>query len=89
MHMAAINLAPPAIAYFDLPVAGRCSVSDDEVIGKTVLHAADMLVIIIEYARVSLPGAAIVHHNELPATLLDRRASNGFDDRLGKISIVG
>jgi hypothetical protein len=80
MHMAAIDLAPPAIAYFDLPVACRCSVSDDEVIGQTVLHPAHMPMIIIEDARVSLPCAAIVHHDELPATPLHRRAPDGFDD---------
>jgi hypothetical protein len=80
VHMAAVDLATPAIAYFDLPVACRCSVSDDEVIGQTVLHPADMPMIIIEYARVSLPCAAIVHHDKLPATPLHRRASDGFDD---------
>ena len=78
--MAAIDLAPPAIAYFDLPVACRCSVSDDEVIGKTVLHAAHMPMVVIENARVSLSCAAIVHHDELPATLLHWCASDGFDD---------
>jgi len=80
MHMAAIDLASPAIAYFDLSVACRRSVSDDEVIGKTVLHPAHMPMIIIEHARVSLSCAAIVHYDELPATPLHRRASDGFDD---------
>jgi hypothetical protein len=80
MHMAAVDLATPAIAYFDLPVTCRCSVSDDEVIGQTVLHPADMPMIIIEHARVSLPCAAIVNHDKLPATPLHRRAPDGFDD---------
>jgi hypothetical protein len=80
MHMAAVDLSPPAIAHFDLPVACRCSVPDHEVIGKTVLHPAHMFVIIIEHARVSLSCATIVHHDELPATPLHRRAPDGVDD---------
>ena len=80
MHVAAVDLATPAIAYFDLPVACRCSVPNHEVIGKAILHPAHMPMIIIEHARVSLPGAAIVNHDKLPATPFHRRASDGFDD---------
>ena len=80
VHMAAVDLATPAIAYFDLPVTCRCSVSDYEMIGKTVLHPAYMPMIIIEHARVSLPGAAIMHDNELPATPFYWCAPDGFDD---------
>jgi len=80
MHMTAIDLASPAIAHFDLPVARRCPISNDEVIGKTILHPAHVPMIVIEHAGVSLPCAAIVHHDELPATPLHRRASDGFDD---------
>lgn len=80
VHMAAIDLAPPAIAYFDLAVARGRSVADHEVIRKPVLHPADMPMIIIKNARVSLPRAAVMHDNELPATPFYWCAPDGFDD---------
>jgi len=80
VHMAAIDLAPPAIAHFDLAVACGSSVADHEVVGKTVLHPADMPMIIIENACVALPRSAVVHDNELPAAPFHWRASDGFDD---------
>jgi len=80
VHVAAIDLTPPAIAYFDLSVAGRSAVADHEMVRKTILHPADVPMIIIKSARVSLPRAAIMHDNELPATPLHWRASDGFDD---------
>ena len=80
VHMAAIDLTPPAIAHFDLSVARGSAVADHEMVGKTILHPADVPMIIIKNARVSLPRAAIVHHNELPATPFHGCASDGFDD---------
>jgi hypothetical protein len=80
VDMPPVDLAPPAIAYFDLAVAGGCSVPYHEMIRKTVLHAADMPMVVIKHARVSLPRAAIMHDNELPATPFHWRAADGFDD---------
>jgi hypothetical protein len=80
VHMASIDLAPPAIADLDLAITSRCSVSNHKMIGKAILHTADMSMIIIKRARVSLPCAAVVHHYELPASTFYWRASNGFDD---------
>ena len=80
VHVAAVDLTPPAIAHFDLAVAGGCSVADHEVVGKTILHPADMPMIIIKNARVPLPRAAVVHHDELPAAPFHRRASDRLDD---------
>ena len=79
VHMPAVNLPAPAIAHFNLAVAGRCSVADDEVIGESVAHAANISMVVIENARITLPGAAVVHDNELPATPLHRRATDFFD----------
>ena len=79
VDVAAIDLTPPAIAHFDLAVARGSSVADYEVVGKTILHPADMPMIIIEDARVPLPRAAVVYHNELPAAPFHRCASDGFD----------
>ena len=78
--MAAIDLAPPAIAYFDLAVARGRSVADHEVISKAILHTPDMPMIVIENARVALSRAAIMHDNELPATPFYWCAPDGFDD---------
>lgn len=80
VNVAPVDLAPPAISYLDLTVAGRCSVADHEMVCQPILHPANMLVIIIKDACIALPCAAVVHHNELPATPFDRRASDGFDD---------
>ncbi len=79
VHMPAVDLPPPAIAHFDLAVACRCSVADDEVIGESVAHATNIAMVVIENARVTLPGPAVVHDNELPATPLHRRATDFFD----------
>src|SRR6266481_1167637 len=42
VDMPAVNLAPPAIAHFDLAIAGGCSVPNHEMIRKTILHPADV-----------------------------------------------
>jgi hypothetical protein len=80
VHVAAVDLAPPTIAYFDLTVAGGSSVPDHEMVCESVLHPANMPVIIIKDARVSLPCAAVMDNNELPSAPFHRRASDGFDD---------
>jgi hypothetical protein len=80
VHMAAVNLTPPAIADFDLAIASGRSVADHEVVRKTILHSADMSVIIIKNARVSLPRAAIMHDDELPASPFHWRAPDRFSD---------
>ena len=81
VHVAAIDLASPAIADFDLAVTGRCAVADHKMICESVLHATHMLVIIIKHTRIALPRAAIVHDNELPPTPLHRRAPDRVDHR--------
>ena len=80
VHVAAIDLASPAIAYFDLTVAGRSSVADHEMVCQPVLHSANMPVIIIKDARVSLPCTAVMDNDELPTTPFHRRASDGVDN---------
>jgi hypothetical protein len=80
VHVAAVDLAPPTITHFDLTITSRCSVADDEVISKAILHATDMPMIIIENARVALPRAAIMHDNELPATPFHRRTPDRVDN---------
>ena len=65
--MAAVDLAPPAIAHFDLAVARGSAIADDEMIGEPVLHPANIPVVIIENAGVTLPSATVVHDDKSPA----------------------
>ena len=83
VHMATVNLAPPAIADFDLAVAGRGSISNDEVVGQSIPHSTDLSMIIIESSCVSLTCPAVVHDDEFPSGALHRRAANGVDHTAG------
>ncbi len=74
VDVAAVDLSPPTVPYFDLAVAGRSSVANHEMISESVLHPAKMPVIIIERSRISLTRSAVVHDNVLPATPRDWRA---------------
>src|ERR1051325_1196083 len=74
VHMAAVDLPAPAIAHFDLAVAGGSAVADDEMIGQPVAHPANVTVVIIERRRVALTCAAVVHDDELPTRARYRSA---------------
>src|SRR5213082_860217 len=52
--MAAIDLPPPPVAHFNLPIAGGSPIPDDEMISEPVLHPANAPVVIIECGRVPL-----------------------------------
>jgi hypothetical protein len=81
-------LAAPAIAYFDLAVAGRGAVADDEMISETVLHPPDMPMIVVERCGIALPCPAVVHDNVLPTTRHDRRTIDLRADGIREISII-
>jgi len=76
MDMAAIDLPTPAIADFDLTIAGRSPIADHEMVSEPVLHPAKMPMIVIKRGSVALACSAIVHNDVLPATACDRRAIN-------------
>ena len=80
VHVAAVDLTPPTIADFDLAVARGSAVANHKVVRKTILHPANVPMIIIKSARVSLPRTAVMHHNELPPAPLHWCASDRFDD---------
>src|SRR5213593_651666 len=67
VHMTAIDLPPPAIAHLDLAVAGRCAIANHKMVSEPVPHAADMSMVVIKNGCVTLPGAAVVDDDELPA----------------------
>jgi len=88
VHVSAVDLAPPAIAYFDLAITGRGAVPDDEMIGQPIAHSAHVPVIIIENPGAALSCAAVVHNDELPTTAHHRRAIDFASDRPRKIMIT-
>ena len=88
VHVATVYLTPPAIPYFDRAVPRRCPVPDNELIGQPILHVPHMPVVIIEYARISLPRAAVMDNDELPASLRHRRTINFAAHRTGQIAVA-
>ena len=88
MDVPAVDLTPPAVAHFDLAVAGRGAVADHEMVGEPVSHSSNIAVVIIERSGVTLSRAAVVHDNELPASSFHGRAADLFDDRPRKIAIT-
>ena len=86
--MTSVNLAAPAIPYFNLAVASRCPIANHEMIGEPILHPPDMSMVIIEHPRVALPRATIMDDNKLPTTPLHGGAADLFDDRTRKIAIT-
>ena len=89
VDMAAINLASPTIANFYFTISCRSPISDDEMVSKTVLHAADVAVVIIKNPCAPLSSPAVVHDNELPPAPHDWRAINLSADCARKITISG
>jgi hypothetical protein len=71
-----VDLSPPTIADLDFAVASGGAVADHEMVVESVLHSADVPMIVVENTGIALPGAAIVHDNELPAPPHNGRAIN-------------
>ena len=83
----AVDLAPPAIAHFDLAIARRSAITDDEMIGEPVFHPANMPVVIIENAGATLPCTTVVYDYELPAAPHNRRPVDFISHRSRKVSV--
>ncbi len=69
VDVSAIDLASPTVTHFDLTVAGRSPVSYYEMIRETVLHVANVTMVIIEHRGVALSRTAVVHDDKLPARI--------------------
>src|SRR5437868_10964335 len=89
--MTAVNLAAPAIAHFDLAVAGRCAVPNHEVVGQSILHMPNVFMVVVENFCISLTRAAVVHHDKLPLRIspIRWRAIDLRPDRARQVSIPG
>ena len=66
-NVSAVDLAGPAVADFDFPIACGIAVADDKVVGEAILHLADIPVVNIKDSSVSLSGSAVVNNNIFPA----------------------
>jgi hypothetical protein len=88
VNVAAIDLPAPAVPHFDLAVAGGSSIADHEMISESVLHSAEMPMVIIERRRVSLTRSTVVHDDILPATPRDRRAIDLGTDGARQITVA-
>src|SRR5207237_1887397 len=89
VNVAAVDLPPPPVAHFNLPIAGGSPIPDDEMISEPVLHPANAPVVVIECGRVPLTRSAVVHNNILPATSRDWRALDLSTDRPRVVSVTG
>ena len=69
--MTAIDLSCPSWTYLDLAVAGGPSITDNKMIGETILHSAYPAMVGVENTGIALPGAAVVNDDIFPATLLN------------------
>ena len=88
VHVTAIDLPPPAVTHLDLTIAGRCSVADHEMISESILHSADVPMVVIENAGVPLSCAAVVHDNVLPTRSRNRGTIDCRPHRCCEISIT-
>jgi hypothetical protein len=88
VYVPAVDLAPPAIAHFNLAVARRSAITDDEMIGEPVFHPTNMPVVIIENAGATLSCPAVVHDNKLPAVSHHRRPVDFISHRPRKIAVI-
>ncbi len=88
VHVAAVDLPPPAVTHFDLTIAGRCPVADHEMISESILHSADVPMVIIEHGGVPLSCAAVVDDDVLPASTCNRGTIDCRSHRCCEISIT-
>lgn len=71
VDVTALNLPHPAIADFDPSVGAAVAVVDDELIGESVWHVADVEMIVVKRFCVALFGAAVVDDDVTPAPAFD------------------
>lgn len=87
-EVTALDLFDPALANFDLAIAGVGAVADDEVVCHSVLHST-LFVIGIEDAGVPATRAAVVNHDVFPIAevifgRVDLGLNRGNEDQFGR-----
>jgi len=88
MHMAAIDLATPAIADLDLAIPGGGAVANNEMVGETVGHPSHVAMVVVEDASVALTSAAIMHDDKAPAFAQNGGAIDFTTDRTGHVVVM-
>lgn len=89
MDVAAVDLFAPAGADLDFTVARGRAVADDKLVGKAVVHLADIGVIVVKCLRVALPRSAVVDDQIAPARFLYGSAVDLFANGLWQIFPAG
>ena len=72
VHMAAGKLVYPAVADFDLSIAGGSTVADYEMVSEAIRHFAYVPMVIVKDSSVTLTRSAVMHDDELPAPAHNR-----------------
>jgi len=67
VNVSACQLLNPSVANFDLAIAGRRTVTDDEMVGQSVWHFAHVAMIIVKDPSVPLSGSAIMDNDIFPS----------------------
>ena len=88
VDVAAVDLFDPSGAEFDLAVAGRTAIADDEMVGHPVWHFPRVPMIVIEDFGVALTGAAVVDDNVFPAAFFDRSSIDSPSHAAGYVAIL-
>src|SRR6516225_900538 len=81
VNVPSTELPIPPISNFDLAVSRRCTVSDHEMVGQSVRHSANMTMVVVEDARVTLARPAVVNDDIFPAIAGDACVINCFSNR--------
>lgn len=88
VHVTSAHLFTPPGTDFDLTVARGGAVSDDEMVGESVGHFADVRVVIIERLCISLPRSAVVNDDVFPASGGDFSPIDFVTNGLGEVLVV-
>ena len=81
VNVASTELAIPPISNFDLAVSRRCTVSDHEMVSQSVWHSANMTMVVVENARVTLARPAVMNDDIFPSIAGNARVIDSFSNR--------
>ena len=78
MHMAAVDLALPAIANFNFAITRGGAIAYDKLVSEAIGHFTDMQMVILEGLGVALACAAVMDDDIPPPVPQDRGVVNLF-----------
>ena len=83
--MAAVDLAIPSIADFNLTVSRRRAVSDYEMVRQSIWHFANVTMVVVKDSCVALARPAVMNDDIFPAIAGDTRIIDGLSNRRGQV----